>query len=251
MGRGQPTGHYAVISPSTLDTLARTGDTFIMRYDGGKGTCYPQLINLMPPHQRYIETHLGGGAVMRYKRPAVEQIGVDLDANVIDRWRQESDLCTPVHADAVDFLNSLELDSNTLIYADPPYLPETRRRARVYRCDYSVQDHERLLNCLRALPCRVLISGYASPLYEGMLAGWSTHSFSVQTHTGLREEHVWFNYPKPTVLHDDRYLGSGFREREVIRRRQDRLRSRIERLSPTEQASLYRWLETVVNEENG
>jgi hypothetical protein len=59
---------------------------------------------------------------------------------------------------------------------------------------------------------------------------------------GMREEWVWFNYQKPAVLHDDRYLGNDFREREVIRRRQDRLRSRISQLSEVEQASLYAWL---------
>lgn len=218
-----------------------------MRYDGGKGTCYPQLINLMPPHQQYIETHLGGGAVMRYKRPAKVQVGIDLDPQVVRFWKMQPTLCQVVQADAVDYLSSLQLDEETLIYADPPYHPETRRRQRVYRCDYSVRDHERLLECLTGLPCKVLISGYASPLYAERLSGWSTHRFTVQTHAGLREECVWFNYPKPTVLHDDRYLGNGFREREVIRRRQDRLRSRIEQLSLVEQASLHQWLGTIVS----
>jgi hypothetical protein len=37
-------------------------------------------------------------------------------------------------------------------------------------------------------------------------------------------------------------LGSGFRERELIRRRQDRLRRRVGMLSCAEQVSLYTWL---------
>jgi hypothetical protein len=41
----------------------------------------------MPPHQTYIEPFLGGGAVMRLKRPAAYNIGVDLDAGVIADWR--------------------------------------------------------------------------------------------------------------------------------------------------------------------
>ena len=36
-----------------------------MTYPGGKGTAYQKLINLMPPHACYIESHYGSGAVMR------------------------------------------------------------------------------------------------------------------------------------------------------------------------------------------
>lgn len=214
-----------------------------MRYDGGKGVSFPHLINLIPPHQKYIETHLGGGAVMRHKRPAAKQIGIDLDPHVIETWRQNlAHHCDIIHGDAVNQLMSMSLDAETIIYADPPYLPETRRRSRVYRCDYSKHDHERLLECLTSLPCKILLSGYPSTLYERYLASWSVHRFEAKTHVGMREEWVWFNYQKPTVLHDDRYLGNDFREREVIRRRQDRLRSRISQLSEAEQASLYAWL---------
>lgn len=222
-----------------------------MRYDGGKGTCYPQLINLMPPHRRYIETHLGGGAVMRNKRPASEQVGIDLDFAVVNTWRQRwPKLCELVHGDAVDYLQATKLDRDTMIYSDPPYHPDTRRRERVYRCDYSIRDHERLLECLSALPCKVMISGYASPLYERQLAGWSVHRFQARTRVDIREEWVWFNYAKPEFLHDSRHLGGNFREREVIRRRQERLRSRIGQLSIAEQMSLYCWLEEKFKAEN-
>ena len=145
-----------------------------MRYDGGKGTCYAQIINLIPPHERYIETHLGGGSVMRHKRPANEQYGIDCDLAVVEMWRR--DLPSPnwkiVHGDAVVQIERLLPDARTFIYADPPYHPDTRRRSRVYRHDYTVEDHERLLDCLTSLPCNVMISGYRSQLYDTVLANW-------------------------------------------------------------------------------
>jgi DNA adenine methylase len=226
-----------------LDTLARISDALDMRYAGGKGTCYRQLINLMPPHRQYIETHLGGGAVMRHKRPAPKQVGIDLDSAVIDLWRRRwPEKCEIVQGDAIEVLLGLRLDADTIVYADPPYHPDSRRRSRVYRHDYTVCDHERLLECLVALPCKVMISGYASPLYSRRLNGWSLHRFQARTRVETREECIWFNFPKPNILHDDRFLGDGFRERELIRRRQHRLRRRVEMLSCAEQVSLHKWL---------
>lgn len=51
---------------------------------------YHRLINLMPPHPVYCEPFLGGGAVMRLKRPAAYNIGVDLDGAVIASWRSRA-----------------------------------------------------------------------------------------------------------------------------------------------------------------
>jgi len=57
-------------------------------YPGGKGGSgvYQNIINLIPPHDVYIETHLGGGSILRHKRPAQINIGIDLDQNVIECW---------------------------------------------------------------------------------------------------------------------------------------------------------------------
>ena len=48
-------------------------------YFGSKATsglCQP-IIAMMPPHDTYIETHLGGGAIMKRKPPALHNIGID------------------------------------------------------------------------------------------------------------------------------------------------------------------------------
>ena len=197
----------------------------------------------MPPHMQYIESHLGGGAVMRNKLPAPVQVGIDRDPNVVKLWKNRwPNLCEILENDAVDYLRGLHLDSEALIYSDPPYHPDTRRRSRVYRYDYTIKDHERLLECLTTLPCKVMLSGYPSPLYERKLSSWSIHRFQSKTHVDTREEWVWFNFPKPKILHDARFLGSNYREREIIRRRLNRLRLRINKLSLAEQNSLHLWL---------
>ena len=72
-----------------LDTLARFGDPGQMEHPGGKNGAgvYQRIINLMPPHRVYIEPFLGGGAIMRLKRPAELNIGVEIDDEVLGNFR--------------------------------------------------------------------------------------------------------------------------------------------------------------------
>ena len=57
-------------------------------YFGSKATSglCQAIIALMPPHDTYIETHLGGGAIMKRKPPALHNIGIDLDARALARF---------------------------------------------------------------------------------------------------------------------------------------------------------------------
>jgi site-specific DNA-adenine methylase len=134
-----------------------------MRYPGGKGKCYQQIINLMPPHNTYIETHLGGGSVLRHKKPAQKNIGIELDAKVIARWREQyGNLCDLIEADSVEYLQQYSFEGGELVYSDPPYLPDVRRRNKVYFCDYTRQDHMNLLAIFKYLRCMVFVSVYES-----------------------------------------------------------------------------------------
>jgi DNA adenine methylase len=67
---------------------------------------------------------------------------------------------------------------NAVIYCDPPYLHSTRsaqakRRGADYACEYATEaEHRGLADALHATPSAVLVSGYPSPLYERLYAGW-------------------------------------------------------------------------------
>lgn len=214
-----------------------------MRYPGGKGKTYQHVINVMPPHRVYIETHLGGGAVMSHKRPAVCNIGIDANPKVVSAWPAEKMPGVElVCGRAEDFLAQYEFRGDELIYLDPPYHPHTRRQARVYTWDYSVEDHERLLALLVSLPCMVILSGYANSLYSDSLAGWRTRTFQAKTHTDVREETLWFNFEPPQILHDSRYLGGDFRARQTTKRRLQRLQDKVKRMLPVERAVFAEWL---------
>lgn len=217
----------------------------LMSYPGGKGKCYQRLINLMPPHETYIESHLGGGAVLRNKRPAKANIGIDADERVIAALRQTAPTrFTLVHGDAVTFLQQYPFTGKELVYADPPYVTETRRQARIYRYEYSDADHMRLLDVLTTLPCMVMLSGYENSMYRERLSGWRKMTFCANTQVGIREECVWLNFPEPTVLHDATFLGATFRERQTVRRRHQRLVDRFHRMDPAEREHVLQLLNT-------
>ncbi|MBE7444415.1 MAG: DNA adenine methylase [Planctomycetia bacterium] len=211
-----------------------------MNYQGGKGGVFQKLINLMPPHEVYIETHLGGGAVIRNKRAARSNIGIEIDPAVIEKWTNLQPIGFElVHDDAINYLRNYRFTGKELVYCDPPYLRETRKkRERLYRYDYSREQHRELLEVLKSLSCMVMVSGYESALYKESLTGWQTHSFRAVCHHGVATEWVWMNYSTPGELHDYRYLGNTFRERERIKRRYKRWVARLECMPVLERQAL-------------
>ena len=102
-----------------------------MTYPGGKSGAgvYQKIINLMPPHERYIEPFFGAGAIMRLKRPAQQNIGVELDPDVIKAWTPLPHVQL-IKGDGIVYLQQHRFTSRDLIYCDPPYLNRTRRTPR-------------------------------------------------------------------------------------------------------------------------
>lgn len=155
---------------------------------------------------------------------------------------------TILQADGLEFLETLSPDlANvaTVVYCDPPYLRSTRSSGRLYEHEMSDVDHRRLLRWAIAAKCRVMISGYWSRMYGSTLRNWRCSRFQAMTRGGLAEECVWSNFPEPAELHDYRYLGEGFRERERIKRKTTRWTARLARMPLLERRCLLAALEQV------
>ena len=81
--RVMPVYDYSLTSwapVATVVPLHTNGTTMGNRYFGSKATaglCQP-LIALMPPHSVYLETHLGGGAIMQ-RKPVARRYRHDYD----------------------------------------------------------------------------------------------------------------------------------------------------------------------------
>lgn len=199
-------------------------------YNGGKesdGT-FQKIINLMPPHDIYIEAFLGNGAIFRNKKPAIiSSIGIDLDTSVIDKWHKLKNVSiTLINADAISWLEIFSpmadifkrLGTSVLIYLDPPYPKECRRNQQdLYNHEMNPADHCNLLQVARSIDANIVISSYPNELYNEQLKKWNTIEFQAMTRGGTATEKVWYNYPDPDELHDYRYIGNDYREREQLK----------------------------------
>jgi len=77
----------------------------------------------------------------------------------------------------------------TLNYCDPPYVNDTRKSKDDYENEMTNEQHEELVDTLLSLKSKVILSGYANPIYEKL------------EHQGWRridiETYCWVNYLRP------------------------------------------------------
>lgn len=89
--------------------------------------------------------------------------------------------------------------ADTLFYLDPPYVPETRVSGnRYYNFEMTNGQHHELLQTLKSVLGKVVISGYNSDLYNDELSDWRKVTkdarISAGRGTGIRTECLWMNY---------------------------------------------------------
>jgi len=218
-----------------------------MNYPGGKnaGGTWQWLAGLMPMHVRYAEPFAGSFAIGRRKAPALESVAIDRDAAVCE-WLRRLDMpgLAVRRGCGIKWLEySLDtLDEDWLVYLDPPYLPATRVKKKIYRYELTERDHRRLLAVVQQLRCPVMLSGYDHALYRRQLADWQRHERRVTTRGSPRTEVVWCNFEPPGSAHacagDAAWrlpvAGRNFRERERIKRLARRWRANFVRRPESE-----------------
>lgn len=132
---------------------------------------------------------------------------VDRMAAITARLRNVSLECLP----AEDLIAKYGREPQVLMYVDPPYLGSTRGWGNNYRHEMKRDDeHRALAELLHACKASVVLSGYASELYDDELyPDW--HRIEIPTMTGngvgerglARTEVLWSNRPlgiQPSLL---------------------------------------------------
>ncbi|GAB2874090.1 DNA adenine methylase [Hymenobacter ruber] len=222
----------------------------ISTYYGGKGSSgtYQKIINHVRPHDTLIIPFLGNCALTRQIQWPAQVIVNDLDPYIIDQWRNAEigprlDL---YNLPALDFL-AIVLKRTDLgrvvIYCDPPYPLDSRKSPELrYRYEMTDQDHEEFLTAVRFLRVDCLVSTYPNVSYARQLSHWNRTEFQSQTRHGAATEWLFYNYPTPEVLHDARFAGNDYREREYIKRKAARWVARWKELKPHERQHILQEL---------
>lgn len=100
---------------------------------------------------------------------------------------------------ALEVARSYGVSGGVLLYVDPPYLGSLR--ALNYQHEMPAEaEHEALAEALRDCRATVVVSGYHSPLYERLYAGWhqaGIGAFTGNGADGARTEVIWSNRPFP------------------------------------------------------
>ena len=100
---------------------------------------------------------------------------------------------------ALDLIRRFNHD-NVLIYADPPYLLNTRG-GKQYKHEMTEQDHLDLLDTLKQHKGPVILSGYPSEMYDRELSGWNRLAKkSYNQNSDARLEVLWCNFNIPTLI---------------------------------------------------
>jgi DNA adenine methylase len=218
-----------------------------MNYPGSKGGngVWQTIINYIPPHKIYWELFLGTGEIIRRKAPAEQNFGVEINSSIIKKvdWNKYPEI-NILNKNAFDILEMLvKLPAveakDYFIYLDPPYPLSSRRTGiEYYTYELTDKEHIRLLKLVKRLRCNVAISSYANPIYYKMLSEWNVKEISTATRKGPATELIFMNYDKPKKLHDYRFLGKNFTDRQRIQRKIDRKIKQLLKLDPLESMAI-------------
>lgn len=159
----------------------------------------------------YVGSRQSFGAFARVKTGWRTQRNFNRRTSITDEWARLRGLMLAArrlkHAqiendDALKVIKRFDTPS-TLFYVDPPYVHSTRSGGRSrsrYQFEMSDDDHRKLAKVLNAVKGMVMLSGYDSPLYRELYAGWRVLSKSTTTNGNNKAvEYLWVS-PHATAL---------------------------------------------------
>ncbi|AGM31759.1 D12 class N6 adenine-specific DNA methyltransferase (plasmid) [Mycobacteroides abscessus subsp. bolletii 50594] len=181
----------AMNRPHDMDDLERARRIWVCLAEGRTGT-------LRPTGWRFDSADFAHTSMPRRLDGYVRRMEA-----VATRLRPVSLECRP----GLDVITAYGKGRRTLMYVDPPYIGDVRERN--YRNEMlSADEHRALADALHACAATVVLSGYASTLYDDDLyADWYRVQLSTATSQGGvykgRTEVLWSNRPLRLPAHSD------------------------------------------------
>jgi len=164
---------WVLLTQGRGSTLRRTGWRFY-RNPGDSGYSMPDYL---------------GAYVRRIHDAAARLAGVSLECR-----------------EGLEVIGDYGKHADVLLYVDPPYLGSTR--SANYRHELTGEDeHRALADALNGCDAAVVLSGYPSPLYEDLYAGWHRTELRAWTGNGIRGDATKTDGDRVEVLWSNRPLG--------------------------------------------
>lgn len=131
--------------------------------------------------------------------------------------------------------------AETILYCDPPYPRSVRSDQRpLYNFELlETERHAELCDLLRAIPCRIILSGYDNDLYNSELKDWRKVAIPTVNRAGTKTiETLWINYPEPVDLYDYQHIGENHRDRWRFEKRLRNWQGQLEAMRPAERGAM-------------
>jgi DNA adenine methylase len=167
----EPTLHSEDEWNAARELLAGTSGDAVVRAAALFTFCRQSLSGRMQTFAPTVRTRLRGG-----RNDGVNAWWNAIDA--LDAVHHRLQSVKVLNRPALEVIRSEDTPA-TLFYLDPPYLHDTRSATEVYHFEMTEADHRQLLDLLRSVKGKVMLSGYPSNLYDTALAGWNRHTFDL------------------------------------------------------------------------
>lgn len=198
-------------------------------YFGGKEASgvYQKIINHIRPHRVFAEPFGGNYAISRMINNNADVKAInDLDPGVYSRYPESTGKIRFRNKDYRGFCDDILAVYGTwpcVFYFDPPYPLESIKSSRaVYPFTMSDNEHDEFLKYAISIKGKadVLISTFPNEMYKAGLTDWHLVEYDGWSHKGKTTEWLFLNYDPAeiTELHDARYYGRDFKERQRIAR---------------------------------
>lgn len=151
-----------------------------------------------------IRSHMGFGSNAVHRRSGFRAAGLRAGVLPVHNWSDMPDVIRDVgerfrsvvieNKDAMKVMASND-GASVLHYVDPPYVFATRGdKGKDYAHEMSDDEHSDLLTFLKGLSGMVVLSGYQSEMYDGILKGWHrVEKAALADGARERTEVLWIN----------------------------------------------------------
>lgn len=221
-----------------------TSCNILDNYTGNKQVhgLWQWIINRIPPYKIYYELFAGSAAIARNLPPMDPKVIVDYNAGIIDalmncitRLSNAKIIC----ADALQILSTVRAGTKSptdaFVYMDPPYMFSCRlQNRRYYKNEMTDSQHRQLLSRVRTVKFNCMISHPENKMYDKALKGWTKEKYKVSYHGTPVWECIYYNYPRPEVLHTYDFVGSDCWDRQRVKRKIERLARKLAELPALE-----------------